>query len=66
MLDSDLPALVPLKEISLIELITNSKDYEGTTFIIDGVNVSGEIKRRQAHPGCHIRIDPGDGEYTYK
>ena len=56
----------PMKVVSLKELLDSPANYEGTTFIIDGVSISGEIKRRQAHPGYHIRLDPGNGVYAYQ
>ena len=58
------PAAGRIEMVSLSELLTTPDKFSGQTFFIDRVKINGE-KKQQAHPGYHIKIDPGDGKYTF-
>lgn len=55
-----------LEIVSIQDVVTYPDQFEGKTFVIDQVPISGEIRRRQAHPGYHLKLDTGNGRFVYQ
>ncbi len=55
-----------LPVVALNDLINNPERLRDKTFIIDRVEISGEIKRQQAHTGYHVKVYLGSDKKTYQ